>query len=304
MIIIDAPRPRQPTTPDGRPWCPTDDDGMEIMAAIERADRYEEGISKVLDAIDRPGVGRIVLESLPANKKITISPKIDPKIITQAAPIQEKKGYAKGTHIVRGRSMLRPENKQAIVVGPGELRDFDGDGEHGNGSDVLIPFDLGQSVPACSEGPANKPRIGDDDDMILVHELVHSRREMNGDLDPIPFNLTPYQLYLDVEEFYAILVQNIYISERCGAGARLIMDHEQGKALNDVKHMILDDFHVNTFDWATSDGFLKGNKDNLKWVARFCEMEEPDLTHRIEQVNVFFNPIREYRMKKSLYNKR
>jgi hypothetical protein len=138
--------------------------------------------------------------------------------------------------------------------------------------------------------------------MILVHELVHALREMDGDFNPIPFNITPFQLYIDVEEFYAILVQNIYISERCGAGALMLMDHEQHKALNDVKNLILKDFNVATFDWATSEGFLKGNKNNLKWVARLCDMEEPDLTHRLEQVASSFNPIREYRMNKAKYN--
>jgi hypothetical protein len=303
MIKIDAPRVVMPesTSPDGKGWC-TDDDPtpaqLQALAINGRADQYEKQIKAALDLMKGSRVGGFVLNALPTNKTITIQPKIAAaaKKPTQAIPWkgQEKKAYARGVHLFGGQT-LTPDQ-----YGPNDLVG-EGDGVKGSGSDVLIPFDSDQSVPACMDAPGNKPRIGDDDDMVLVHELIHALREMDGALNPIPFNRMPCQMYVDEEEFYAILVQNIYISERCGFGAKLIMDHEQHKPLSEAKILLERIAGFPTFDWATSVGFLKGNKDNLRLVARFCNQEEPDLSHQIEGVDVPFNPVREYRMNKAKY---
>jgi hypothetical protein len=302
MIKIEPPRAAMPegVSPAGNGWCPVDPTPEQLQAALinARADQYEKQITDALDLIKRTRVGGFVLGALPAGKSITIQPKVAAaaRKPTQAIPWkgQEKRAYARGVHLFDGR-MLTPDQ-----YGPNDMVG-EGDGIKGSGADVLIPFDPDQSVPGCMDAPGAKPRIGDDDDMVLLHELVHALREMDGALNPIPFNKTPCQLYLDEEEFYAILVQNVYISERCAAGAKLIMDHEQHKPLSEAKALLESIAGFPTYDWATSVGFLKGNKDNLRLVARFCNQEEPDLSHQIEGVSVAFNPIREYRMNKAKY---
>jgi hypothetical protein len=261
----------------------------QVQAKIsdKLADEYEQTVSDTVDNVDKPGVGRILLEALLSSKTIIIQPKI--------TLLAKSRGKSFSCAIALDKKAATP---LGVTVDKGELSEYVG---AGGGSDVAIPFDLDQSVPACMDAPANKPRIGDDDDMVLVHELLHSLREMEGEFNPVPFNVTPYQLYLDEEEFFAILVENIYISERCGAGAKLLMDHEQHKPLGDVKNMIKKDYGVTTYDWATSDGFLKGNKDNRRLVIKFCDREEPTLAFKISQVNAPFNPIKEYFSKKDFY---
>ena len=51
---------------------------------------------------------------------------------------------------------------------------------------------------------------------VLLHELVHSVRELSGKLNQIPTN----DAYEDIEEYYAIAVANVYRSELHRVGLR------------------------------------------------------------------------------------
>jgi hypothetical protein len=112
---------------------------------------------------------------------------------------------------------------------------------------------------------------------------------MLGQEKLIQFSETNKQ-YDDVEEFYAILLTNIYMSQRGKTQFR--KDHHGGDALGRVA--------PGGPDWSTPDGFLS-DRTVRRWVSEFCEREESDLAGKLRQVATRFNPIREYLDHKSKY---
>jgi hypothetical protein len=124
---------------------------------------------------------------------------------------------------------------------------------------------------SAAYGPGMAP------DEVLLHELVHSLRDMEGHANPVPTTGTNLD-YENIEEFLAVLVTNVYASERDGPLAKLRFSH--GNATLPASQQ-------------TSAGFL-AEANNLRLV-RTLASQEADLFSSLANVRMApFNPIAEY----------
>jgi hypothetical protein len=116
-------------------------------------------------------------------------------------------------------------------------------------------------------------------DEVLLHELVHAGRLLHGFAQKSE-KLTEgaAAAYEDREEFAAILVTNIYMSEK---GAKALRASHGG----DGFPYILDEAQ------SSSEGYLK-NKDNYELVKHFCQTDP--LAPKLKDINTRFNPVRTY----------
>src|SRR5262249_22867075 len=154
------------------------------------------------------------------------------------------------------------------------------------GSDSTLhfsPWGHDNAMPVCAAAAgatACRPDHGPLD--LFLHELTHSLRHLRGQTECIP---TVVPGYGNQEEFFAILVTNIFMSE-CGKTA-LRGDHTRTGVL--------------TGGLSTSEGFLgKGVTPSVeqyqnRWLVNWLAVEDPDLCLNIRNVTTApFNPIREY----------
>jgi hypothetical protein len=120
-------------------------------------------------------------------------------------------------------------------------------------------------------------------DSVLVHELVHALRFMCGFFNQVP---TWYKRYDNEEEYFAILVSNIYISEK---GRKLLAANHHGwAALRE--------------ELSTSEGFLgkgaarpsRDHLENRRLVQKFVCQNHRLSSYLSGKVNGAFNPIREF----------
>ena len=153
-------------------------------------------------------------------------------------------------------------------------------------------------LPSCyyrqaPAGPCLVPahyaqNVGPDD--CLVHELVHSLREMRGQLNLVPTRTTGYE---NQEEYFAILLQNIYGSEK---GLTIF----RGNHLTNARL---------SKSLSTSETFLgKGQRplsmeqlENRQLVSRLTNECLILCRNVLSHVQAAFNPIREYLLNSSEY---
>ena len=114
-------------------------------------------------------------------------------------------------------------------------------------------------------------------DNVLLHELVHAGRKLGGDdvgKVPLAGRMAGYD---DEEEFFAILVENIYISEtgrEISIGLR--SDHTS----------------TNKMDRIDNEEFLS-DPENFRLVEKYCD-QHPNIAPKLAFVSSEFNPIRQY----------
>jgi hypothetical protein len=111
---------------------------------------------------------------------------------------------------------------------------------------------------------------------VLLHELVHAFRNVAKKFDNWPQTHRGLAKYDSVEEFYAVLVENIYQSELKGH----IRQSHQG-------------FYTLERELAGSFDFFKVSTKAFELIDRFCR-EHKGLTKALSQVKVPFNPIAAY----------
>lgn len=118
-------------------------------------------------------------------------------------------------------------------------------------------------------------------DEVLFHELVHTGRKLDGiyKLTPTTDAASPYQ---NVEDFIAILLTNIYMSEK---GKRVFRGSHGSTRIASDKHVIL------SKEESTSLGFLNA-KANYDLVREFCDKDR--LAPGFIALDVPFNPIRAF----------
>jgi hypothetical protein len=142
----------------------------------------------------------------------------------------------------------------------------------GGGSDSDISFTPGMFTKYCNQHK-NGHRSGAQPDEVLFHEMVHATRQMRGIFNPLPLGF----FYDTEEEFFAILLANIYASET-GRPIDLRSDHH-------------------TFDHLTTDTdakFLPGKTDyRYKLVSKLIH-QEPGMALQLRNIHCLFNPIRRY----------
>jgi Effector protein len=94
-----------------------------------------------------------------------------------------------------------------IVPRPGSPNEIIDSEQLGQGLRSTVPFE-----PAAWPKQANTLNACE----VLLHELVHSVRQLSGKLNQRP----THDSYEDIEEFYAIVVANVYRSELHRVGLR------------------------------------------------------------------------------------
>jgi hypothetical protein len=155
-----------------------------------------------------------------------------------------------------------------------------------DGEVPLCPRD-GTSSGPCRLGRGHAARMPDN---VLVHELVHALRYMRGVLNMVP---TLDKEYDNEEEFFAILVANIYMSET-------------GRTLFLASHHSYDALPA---ELSTSEGFLgkavsppsNSHMENRRLVHKFVWQCYSLCSLLYGKVSAAFNPIREYMRNSQLY---
>ena len=151
----------------------------------------------------------------------------------------------------------------------------------GYGFNVVVLFKLDMS--ACAVDPKTKDfKPGGTPTESLFHELVHAFRlvtgkatDRKGPLNPyLPDSLKNYPEYDEVEDFFAILITNIFASE---TGRPLRANH--------------DDLKLLPSQLSTSKGFV-AVPEYLELVKDFC-YDHKSVSEKLRDVPSPFNPINE-----------
>ena len=155
---------------------------------------------------------------------------------------------------------------------------FDGSGKpivgRGGGSDSDVSFTPRMFAKYCNKNKSHK--CGAHPDEILFHEMVHATRQLRGLSNPRTLGF----LYDTEEEFFAILLANIYASET-GRTVDIRSDH------HGFEHLTTD-----------TDAKFLPKQDMTDYRYRLVSQlvhEEPQMAHELGRINTAFNPIRRYR---------
>ncbi len=142
----------------------------------------------------------------------------------------------------------------------------------GGGSDVDIYFTPGGGDDeACSKGSG---LCADLPDEILLHEMVHALRMMQGVFNPVPTT----GRYKNEEEFLALVIANVYISKK--KGNKLLRPDYQLR-YGPMKSPL-----------NTSDGFLKDD-ENKRILEYYASAWQP-IFGQLGAVDTDFNPFRPF----------
>ena len=218
-------------------------------------ERYEHDTHLLLnvDLYNGSTVGRIVIETIwnIRGRNMRIQPFTEHSENAEALGLDELDATARGEPIrdVHGRP----------ISGAGFGT--------GRGSSSVVRFSPGHHVYDLSRyfSGVKVARVQFDQSEVLLHEMCHGLRQMRG---AITGRAMPNGLAND-EEFFAILVTNIFSSQRnrpllANHGERLLSQPES---------------------WLTSNLFQAR-------IQRFRE-QMPDFTNRMAQVQARFNPFRD-----------
>lgn len=257
---------------------------------IKGSPEYEQAVHELLDTLCASWTGWAVIRRVvDTGKQVTIVPLLNSEV-TKALGM--RRAFAKPKNRAdatpRGAAMFRGVVDDPATKVDERYQTLSGRGT-GKGTDCEIhysPEDYAV-LPECSKTVTTNcvPSYFTRDrgaDTTLVHELTHALRDMKGQLYLMP---TLYQDYDNQEEFFAILVQNIYASER--EKKTLMAGHHGGELAREL---------------ATSEGFFgrQGQQpislqqlENRLLVSRFIR-ENPDLCQDLStRVTAPFNPVKE-----------
>jgi hypothetical protein len=144
----------------------------------------------------------------------------------------------------------------------------------GGGSDVHTFFTPGEgNDKACSNHSGLCATLPDE---ILLHEMVHALRMMQGVFNPVPTT----GRYKNEEEFLALVITNVYISKKKG-NKLLRPDYQNHYGALEPK-------------WSTSEGFLKD--DENKRILEFYSTRWQPVFGLLGDVDTPFNPFRPFKI--------
>jgi hypothetical protein len=149
----------------------------------------------------------------------------------------------------------------------------------GKGSNVLIHYNPDECKALVAEAQRKRtPYVGMDLDEALFHEMLHALRGLQGLKSDL--HLTggyEIEAYQTVEEFFAILLTNIYMAEK-------------GQTQLRRNHLGWDPLPTSL---NTSVKFLS-DRDNVLWI-KYLWHQETELFYKISRVVTLndFNPLRE-----------
>jgi hypothetical protein len=171
-----------------------------LRAALGRfalaQDKYRSDVLEQLGLIGRRQTGKAVLAEIASAKsrQLTITPfHSDDADATDAEAVGDKDEDATplGFAVRDGDGIKLPGKGQGTGTGTSSTIDY-------------TPGMWGPSGTAHAQGPGSLP------DEILCHELVHAGRQMKG----VQYNKKVSDFYQNEEEYVAVVVTNIYMSEK------------------------------------------------------------------------------------------
>jgi hypothetical protein len=205
------------------------------------ANAYKQKVTEHLNWIYRTQTGKILLDCIRFHgKKVTITP-------YTAGDCNAVGGWKTVGGVVEG----------TVAYSPGT-------------------FGVGGACPVHQAGVHHYGQLWDE---ILFHELVHVFRGVSGKWNKVPlgFGLTYYD---DTEEFYAVLLTNIYISDRSNKIKTGLRGHHQG-------------FGPLEANLADSYKFFASSVQVVNLVQRFIA-DNAGISAMLKNVNAPFNPIAAY----------
>jgi hypothetical protein len=254
---------------------------MMSKIKIDGTAAFERSVTDVLATIRRNPVGDIIASSIEniKNRNITIVPWDAGK----AAVYGECNATAHADNI----RDAAPEGASGLLVGDSGWYAGHDDNRMtladerydrmpyglkgtGDGSDVHINF----TPDTRGRGGCGGGFYGSLPDEVLLHEMVHALRHMQGKSNPIPTE-DALRKYDNEEEFLAIVVSNVYMSAK--NKTQLRADHWGFKALDSAL--------------TTSAGFL-ADPGNFKLMNIYKLVWQPTFW-LLHTVPATFNPFRE-----------
>ena len=148
-------------------------------------------------------------------------------------------------------------------------------------NDSNVYFTPDQPSSACAPllaGKDNRGRLGHE---LLFHELVHSLRHLSGQYRPGNL-LGGHKLYGNDEEFIAILVSNIFISDSSNGLPKSGL-RADWKAFSPLHADLSDSFE-----------FFRSGISTYGKIKMFCD-EMKDFTNKLADIKAAFNPIAAYK---------
>jgi hypothetical protein len=258
---------------------------------------YEKTVLDMVKAIKGRPVGRVIVEAIEtAGKQLTIRPEserpkgsFDPNrtytgSLAATFPVDAagKPNYAAASPATLSRTAPdgpgkwyagKSDNDETEDVDERKDPALDSWGApRGGGSDVWLFFTPGEgNDKACSNGSGFCAELPDE---ILLHEMVHALRDMQGVTNPVPTTLR----YKNEEEFLALVITNVYISKKKG-NTLLRKDYIHYGALEPPRN--------------TSDGFLKDD-EHRKILNYYSTLWQP-VFGLLGDVETPFNPFRPFK---------
>ncbi len=236
------------------------------QTGVHGPEHYESTVEHLLKQIQHSGTGAAVFGEIDrrAHKKLQIIP-LDGIF----------NAYAKATDYQHATPNGVPERSgvDGSLITDAAGHNING---LGGGSDAVLKFTASTWVKYCKTGHVGH-KNGAQPDEVLFHEMVHGAREMRGLFSPQPLG----HMYNTVEEFFAILVANIYSSET-GRNIDLRSDHH--------------DFTPLSHNQDSGTKFLP-TKDPTNYKYELVEQfvrQESSLAQSLRHVHASFNPIRRY----------
>jgi Effector protein len=255
---------------------------------IEGSADYEKAVCDLLEKLWGTWTGWAVIRGVvDTRKKVKIVPLLDSEVPKEsgqrrafAMPKSNKDASARGSDLYRGGiddPATKVDERFQLVSGRGTGKGSDCEIHYSPEDYAVLPVCSKTVTKNCVPSYFTRDRGADD---TLVHELTHALREMKGQFHKLP---TRHQGYDNQEEFFAMVVQNTYASER--KKTVLSAGHHGGK-LNP--------------EMAASAGFFGKQRpisllqlENRLLVDRFIR-ENPDLCHGFAtRVTATFNPVKE-----------
>jgi hypothetical protein len=227
------------------------------------ADGYEQRVKSIIKGINSMATGRAVLASINGSLQY---------LVIQPWLGGGEPDSPNALHRIGDLDDATVKGKVVRSASTGEVLDPDwfGNGRGSNGVIEYSPDDFAKYLPPDKKTPYfEKQSPGTPNDEGLLHELVHGLQTLWGTNVSKP--VRNQKLYDTIEEFYAILITNIYRSECRRDGLRA--HHRNFSALN-----------------MTDKEFLK-KESNRQQLRQFRRLH-PTLFAELHDVKAEFNPIR------------
>lgn len=154
-------------------------------------------------------------------------------------------------------------------------------GDFGFQMAMKVNFSPGTWTLPCSANAALCGGGGFLPDEVLLHELVHAQRHISCLSKQVSLKGTSLSAFENEEEFFAVTVANVYISES-GRAPSAIPGQSRLRSDHGSRTLSADE------DW---DLVQFVDPDYVRLVKKYCE-QHPKLSRALAGVNAKFNPFR------------